>query len=203
MATSRILFRPEWLCRLLPVLLVAAATLLPAAPTVAAETDDFVVVRFPQPSPATSFSDTWGAPRSRGRRHVGTDIFAPKQTPLVAVADGVVGRIAESPRAGVHIVIDHDGGWQSWYMHLLNDTPGTDDGAGGIETGIAAGLQEGDAVVAGEVIGWVGDSGNAEGASPHTHFELHSPQRRVNPYPYLLAAWERQLRLWAIEGLVS
>jgi peptidoglycan hydrolase-like protein with peptidoglycan-binding domain len=82
--------------------------------------------------------------------------------------------------------IDHDDGWASGYIHMNNDTPGTDDGKG---WGIAAGLSRGSHVAAGQLIGWVGDSGNAEGTYAHLHFELIDPHGvYVDPYVSLLAA---------------
>ncbi len=134
-----------------------------------------------------SYVDTFGAPRDGGRRkHKGTDIFAEKGTPVVAVAAGTVAKVAEGTTAGRYIVIDHDDGWRSYYIHLNNDTPGTDDGLGWVPVeGIAPGAR----VEAGTLLNWVGDSGNAEGTPPHIHFELHAPGGVVlNPYPYLLAA---------------
>ncbi len=73
-----------------------------------------------------------------------------------------------------------------WYIHLNNDTPGTDDGLG---WGFADGISSGVHVTAGQLIGWVGDSGNAEWTASHLHFELHHPDHgSVNPYPHLREA---------------
>jgi hypothetical protein len=112
----------------------------------------------------------FGAERDDGERdHKGIDLAAPRLTPVLAVNDGVVTRIN---RSSVSVFLKHDDGWSSWYLHLNNDTYLTDDGLGG---GVAPGLEVGDRVVAGEVIGWVGDSGNAEPTPPHLHFELRTP----------------------------
>ena len=185
-------------------LLVAANALAPApAPAVAAE-PDFVVEVFPHPDPDSHFSDTWGAARSGGRRHQGTDISAEKLTPVVAIADGFVELMRTgSWLSGNYVKLRHADGWTSWYVHLNNDNPGTDDGDAPPDLTFAPGLEVGDFVNAGDLIGFVGDSGNAEPTVPHTHFELRHDGRAVNPYPYLLAAWERQLRFWDITRVLQ
>ena len=76
-------------------------------------------------------------------------------------------------------------------MHLNNDTPGTDNGRADRAETYAAGLGLGDFVTAGQLIGYVGDSGNAEGSGSHTHFELHVNGKAIDPYPFLEAAYER------------
>lgn len=154
-----------------------------------------------------TYSDTWGDERSNGRTHEGTDIMADKLTPVVAAADGEVVEVrgfdefGEPTSKGQWLIVDH-GGWQTWYLHLNNDNPGTDDGQG---TGIVpeivaahlASIQTGTElsypVVAGQHIGWVGDSGNAEWSGSHLHFEIREGLTKweavpVNSYPSLEAA---------------
>jgi murein DD-endopeptidase MepM/ murein hydrolase activator NlpD len=112
----------------------------------------------------------FGAERDLGaRRHAGVDISAPKMTPVVAVRDGTVKVIHADRGDCCSVGITHDDGWSSFYLHLNNDLDGSDDGDG---VGIRPDLLVGTRVVAGEVIGWVGDSGNAEPSTPHLHFEL-------------------------------
>jgi murein DD-endopeptidase MepM/ murein hydrolase activator NlpD len=164
------------------VLLVAMGNPTPA---VAQEAEPYPMV-FPIAGPYTPFSDTFGAPRS-GRAHQGNDIMSPKMTPVVAVADGTVGWMhAEQGGNCCDLAINHDDGWASWYIHLNNDTPGTDDGLG---FGIADGIESGVHVTVGQLIGWVGDSGNAESAGSHLHFELHGPDgAALSPWASLQGA---------------
>ena len=131
---------------------------------------------------------------SRGEYvHHATDIMAAKMVPVVAAADGVIYSVNWStnpddlrPHRCCNLILDHDDGWQTKYYHLNNDTPGTDDGQA---WGIAPGILPGTRVSAGQVIGWVGDSTNAENTSPHLHFELVDPEGIiVDAYPSLKTA---------------
>lgn len=171
---------------------VALAVLLPGLASAAelGEDVDYELV-FPIDG-RHKFSDTFWAGRSHGF-HTGQDLMADKMTPVVAVAAGTVRLVNWSSNPNnlnsqrcCTMVIRHDDGWESWYIHLNNDTPGTDDGKGwGIHDGIVPGTR----VEAGEHIGWVGDSGNAENTPPHIHFELRDPSGTiVNPYSSLAAA---------------
>jgi len=150
---------------------------------------------FPHEGSESSFWDSWGARRSGGRRHEGIDIMSKRGNAIVAVAGGVVAAMGHSRMSGYFIRIQHPDDWMTVYMHLNNDTLGTDDGAGGEWTAYFATLTVGDTVAAGQTIGYVGDSGNAEGTRPHTHFELRHRGTKVNPYPYLRDVWHRQFRL--------
>lgn len=169
----------------LMTILVAA----PASATELGENVDYDLV-FPVDG-EHHFSDTFWAGRSHGF-HVGQDIMADKMTPVVAAADGVVRLVNWTSRDHMNpdrcctLVIRHDDGWESWYIHLDNDTTGTDDGKG---WGIKRAIEPGVRVTAGQHIAWVGDSGNAENTPPHLHFELRDPDGVVvNAYGSLVAA---------------
>jgi hypothetical protein len=131
----------------------------------------------------------FGEFRDGGRRlHAGNDIPMPRLTPVVAVAAGEVVKMENNPKNDrcCFVKIRHDDGWYSVYIHLNNDTYGTDDGR---SKGVRADLELGDRVRAGEVIGWVGDSSNAEDTVDHLHFELRNrSDRPVDPQPSLKAA---------------
>jgi murein DD-endopeptidase MepM/ murein hydrolase activator NlpD len=167
--------------------LLVAGSVLPAPAPEAQRLDPVI---YPMTFPVSgehSFSRDFGDPRGRRRAHEGIDILAEKLTPVVAVADGTV-RWMYDERGGdcCAVSIVHDDGWRSRYIHLNNDTPGTDDGRG---YGIARGLREGSRVRAGQVIGYVGDSGNAEATVPHLHFELRRPDgSAVDAFASLQAA---------------
>lgn len=177
--------------------LIAAFTLLvTTAPAAAAaghtygQMVDYPLV-FPVVGPV-SYTDSFYAARYNGQHHA-QDLMAAKMVPVVAAASGRIEYVNWSsnpndlrPHKCCSLTLRHDDGWQSYYIHLNNDTPGTDDGKG---WGIAPGIRPGVHVQAGELIGWVGDSGNAESTAPHLHFELRDPVGViVNPYQALRAA---------------
>ncbi len=168
---------------------IGAALLLGALPgpgSAPARAAELYPLIFPVLGP-NHYTDTFDASRSGGRIHQATDIMADKMVPVVAVADGTVGWMHDEIGGNCcAFALNHDDGWASWYIHLNNDTPGTDDGLGwGFADGIAPGVH----VSAGQLVGWVGDSGNAEWVSPHLHFELHRPDgTKFNAYESLRAA---------------
>lgn len=192
-------------CLLLSVLAVssspaAAAVLVdPGTGTEYADARVVVPLTFPVAGPAR-FSDNWLACRSGcARMHMGQDLMAPKMTPLVAAFDGVVTSVRReaTPNSGgnyLTLVGDRGptAGWTAIYIHVNNDTPGTDDGRGTGTWDFPKGIAPGVRVLAGQLIGWNGDSGNAENTGPHLHFELRKGDgwRGVvhNAYPSLVAA---------------
>lgn len=121
----------------------------------------------------TSFIDSWGAPRSGGRAHKGTDMFAAWNEPMYAVTSGRV-VVGNSGLGGKTIWLLGDNGIGFYYAHLS-------------DFNVASGAS----VSQGATIGFNGDSGNARGGSPHLHFEIHPGGRgssAVNPYPTLAGA---------------
>lgn len=151
------------------------------------------VLVFPQDAEVTRWDDTFGYRRDNGRRHEGNDLMAPKMSPVYAIADGVVTIMRKGPKSGYWLALEHAGEMESWYMHLNNDAPGTDNGRASIDQVYAPGLQVGDFVAAGQLIGFVGDSGNAEYTGAHTHFELRIGGRLVDPYDLLTEAAQRAI----------
>lgn len=170
--------------------MVAVATLVPVLPAQAAPEPPFEIT-FPQETAPTMFSSSFGAGRSGGRRHTGNDLMAPKMTEVYAAAEGIITVIDTSSLAGRYVEIAHQDGWSTRYIHLNNDDVGTDNGSADWALTVVPGLRVGSRVEAGEHIGYVGDSGNAEGAGSHTHFEIAHEGREIDPYDHLKSAYAR------------
>ena len=118
---------------------------------------------------AVSFTDSWGDPRSGGRTHQGVDMMAALGTPAVAVESGMIRQMSFSTLGGITLWLQGINGDDFYYAHL---------------DGYASGLAAGQSVVVGQVIGFVGSSGNAPDWLPHLHFELHpGGGSAANPYP--------------------
>ena len=116
--------------------------------------------------------DTWGGARSGGRRHEGIDIFASRGTPVVAATEGIVARIGDNRLGGRSVWVYGPGRQRHYYAHLDRYE----------ET-----LSAGDRVAAGDVLGYVGNSGNAQGTPPHLHYGIYTMNGAINPYPLLKA----------------
>ena len=128
---------------------------------------------------ASALSDTYSDARGIGRVHEALDIMAPAGTPVLAVADGHVEKLFDSDQGGLTIYqFEPTGSYAYYYAHLQAYAPG---------------LAEGREVRRGEVIGYVGSTGNANAAAPHLHFGIFllGPEKRwwqgtaLNPYPLL------------------
>jgi hypothetical protein len=141
---------------------------------------------------AVHYGDDFGDCRSGcSRRHEGNDLMGAKLMPLVAAAAGRVTFVRgdASGSSGNMLMIEGTDGWEYWYLHVNNDTPGTDDGANPAQWRFGPGIREGVRVKAGQLVGYMGDSGNAEGSGAHVHFELHGPDGEpINPYTSLRLA---------------
>ena len=136
---------------------------------------------FPVYGPS-SFSNDFGVPRSDTVWHHGNDIFAPLGAPLLAVSDGTLFLVGWNTLGGNRLWLRDLQGNEFYYAHLSAYSPLARDGAH---------------VHAGDVIGFVGNTGDAEGTPTHLHFEIHPVELLwkgydgvVNPYPYLLA-WRK------------
>lgn len=163
---------------------------------------------------SVSYTDTWGAPRSGGRTHEGVDLMGTKMQRLLAAVDGTVIRVRYDnlSSGGNSVVIRGADGWTYHYVHVNNDTPGTDDGRATRNQAFPSDIVEGATVRRGQVVGYLGDSGNAESTGAHLHFEIRQPPApgtytgvAINPYPSVRAAelgttsgW--QLRTTATSG---
>jgi len=137
------------------------------------------------------YSNSFGAPRYQGA-HEGIDIMAPRKSLALAVEAGRVKFHVTSRAAGCMLYLYGQSGTTYLYIHLNNDLGMTNDNRGRCAPGIAfaPGLKSGQRVAAGEPVGFVGDSGDANGIEPHLHFEKHpNDGAAVNPFNDLNRAW--------------
>lgn len=157
-----------------------------AAPEPSADAPERIL--FPIVGPAR-WTDDFGAPRAQGG-HEGNDVLSDWRAPVVAVEAGRVQIHLGSERAGCMLYLHGRSGTTYLYIHLNNDRTPRNDGRGGCKPGVAfaPGLVDGARVKAGELLGYVGSSGDA-GATNHLHFELHpNDGAAVSPYRWLKRA---------------
>lgn len=139
---------------------------------------------------ASRYTDDFGDPRPGGP-HQGIDIVAAKKSLALAAEPGKVKFWTTSASAGCLLYLYGASGTTYYYIHLNNDlTRGNDDrGKCVAGTAYATGLKDGAKVAAGQPVGFVGDSGDADGAHAHLHFEVHpGGGKAVDGYPYLQTA---------------
>ncbi|WP_296244938.1 MULTISPECIES: M23 family metallopeptidase [unclassified Psychrobacter] len=183
--------KPTFLIRILNVLIKAAVLLMllfvfdKLLPSISQQTQSFVMAKWqqisllqqelptenslPSPLPGRHLTDTWGGARSQGRKHEGIDIFAPRGTPIQATTQGIVSKVGKNNLGGHVVVVIGPGGAAHYYAHLED----------------YADISPNDWVNAGDIIGYVGDSGNAKGTPTHVHYGIYIHGSAVNPYPLL------------------
>ena len=183
--------KPTFISRLLSVLIKAVILLMllfvfdKLLPTISQQTQSFVMAKWqqlsllqqplpaenglPNPLPKKHLADTWGAARSQGRSHEGIDIFAKRGTPIQATTQGIVSKVGEDALGGHVVMIIGPGGAGHYYAHLEE----------------YADISPNDWVNTGDIIGYVGDSGNAKGTPTHVHYGIYINGSAVNPYPLL------------------
>jgi murein DD-endopeptidase MepM/ murein hydrolase activator NlpD len=122
--------------------------------------------------PARALRDTWDGTRSEGRRHEGIDIFARRGTAVLSSTEGIVTQVGTNRLGGRVVWVTGPGGQRHYYAHLERYAD------------VAAGMR----VEAGRVLGYVGNSGNAQRTPPHLHYGVYQMGGAINPYPLLRAA---------------
>ncbi|RMX06043.1 M23 family metallopeptidase [Corticibacter populi] len=168
-----------WLAALLGIALLAAWAW--QQPFMAAPRMFWTLGRLPPPShlpvpvqgvAAGRIADTYGAPRSGGRKHEGVDIFAPRGTPVVSATPGIVVSVRESGLGGRQVWVLGPARQRHYYAHLQD---------------WAEGITAGTVVHTGQPLGTVGDSGNARGTPPHLHYGIYGSGGAYDPLPLLQA----------------
>ena len=120
-------------------------------------------------------ADTWGGPRSGGRRHEGIDIFARRGTPVLSATEGIVLSVGTNPLGGRVVWVLGPGGQRHYYAHL--------DRYGDVHAGVR--------VLPGTIVGYVGNTGNAATTPPHLHYGIYTVDGPIDPYPFLRPAARR------------
>jgi len=117
----------------------------------------------------SQLADTWNAARSNNRLHQGIDIFARRGTPVLSTTEGIVLRVGTNDLGGKVVWVLGPGGNRHYYAHLDR----------------YADIDAGDRVLAGSVLGFVGNTGNARGTPTHLHYGIYAGTGAMNPYPFL------------------
>lgn len=134
---------------------------------------------------ARGIADTFGAPRGRDRSHAGVDIFAARGTPVRSATRGIVVSVRNAGLGGRQVWVLGPGRERYYYAHLEDWAPG---------------LRAGDAVLPGDAIGAVGDSGNARGTPTHLHFGIYGSDGARDPLPLLRADGDSTATASRVDG---
>ena len=133
--------------------------------------------------------DTWGHARSGGRRHEGIDIVAPRGALVASPTSAVVTKIANQGFGGIQVWTANPGKQKFYYAHLDRVYPE---------------LRVGDELVPGDLIGFVGNTGNASGTHPHLHLGVYDNNyRAINPYPFLTKEFTLEQRVYTLTQYIS
>jgi hypothetical protein len=165
--------------------ILAAAVLVVVVGTASAAKPPTHIV-FPVVGPV-QYTDDFGEARAGGK-HQGIDILAPRKAWAVAAEAGRVKFWTTSATAGCMLYLYGQSGTTYLYIHLNNDLTSKNDNRGKCVAGTAyaRGLKSGAKVAAGQQVGLVGDSGDADGIHPHLHFEVRpNGKGAVDPFSYL------------------
>lgn len=137
----------------------------------------------------SSVSPNFGDPRGGGTRlHEGEDIMAPMGTPIASPTDAVVVRTGNGDSSGITVTTANPGGETFIYMHLDS---------------IAEGIKAGTVLKEGQILGFVGDTGNAKGGAPHLHFEIRKNREATDPFPRLARSFTHEERMESIEAYLK
>jgi peptidoglycan LD-endopeptidase LytH len=117
---------------------------------------------------ASRVADTWHTRRERTRLHEGQDIFARRGTPVLSATRGIVVRIGDNTPGGHTVSVLGSGGRTYYYAHL---------------DGYSTGIEVGQEVQPGDLLGYVGNTGNARMTPPHLHFGVYGPGGPIDPLP--------------------
>ncbi len=168
------------------ILLAAGASWLWQQPYAVVARESWKLARLPVPTAIQvpvqgitprQIAATFGAPRGRDRKHHGVDIFGKRGTPVLAATQGVVAAVRDSGLGGRQVWVIGPGGQRHYYAHLQDWVPG---------------LAYGRIVQAGDVLGFVGDSGNARGTPPHLHYGIYGSEGPLDPLPLMHAGQPRK-----------
>ncbi|MDZ4284766.1 MAG: peptidoglycan DD-metalloendopeptidase family protein, partial [Patescibacteria group bacterium] len=138
--------------------------------------------------PIGGFTDTWGETQTGGRVHAGIDIMADRGALVVSPTDAVVTKIGYDNRGGNFVVTANPGGEQFYFAHL--------DRA-------AENLSVGDVLTRGDLIGYVGNTGNARSTAPHLHLGIYYKGIARNPFQRLIREFSIEERLASVEHILT
>ncbi|MBU2103883.1 M23 family metallopeptidase [Patescibacteria group bacterium] len=155
--------------------------------------DDDIVEELPVPIllglSLNQITSDFGDPRDGGSRsHEGQDLIAPRGAFIASPTDAVVTKTGEGGSAGVYVYTANPGGERFAYMHLDR---------------VADGVKAGTVLKAGDLIGYVGDSGNAKGGVTHLHFEIREGREAIDPYPRLTGEFTLEQKIDVLKEILA